>query len=153
MASTALKSVLNKVAHVTTEIKDIIVCEMANPRRHHCHIPNYEDDRPLQLILDETRFHSGLWTARITKDVCSEDWKKVIPSDAGFVDMEFPYHHEIIIANPLTTQDMLRMLEKLYAEKGVHLNEKYKEEYQHGIREPLMQIVRESTSPSRSFHP
>ena len=153
MASTALKSVLNQAASITTKIKATVVAELANPRRHHCNIPNYEDDRPLQLVLDETRYHSGLWTARITKDICSEAWRKAIPSDAGFVDMELPYRHEIIIADPLSTKDMLRTIEKLYAEKALTIAEEYKDEYQHRIREPLIEIIAHDVPRTPAFHP
>lgn len=136
MASTASKS---KARDFLNAVTNGIANQVLHPRTYSCEIPNYEDDRPLTLAIDETARGSGLWTARITKDVCSELIGKV--TDAGFVPGYEPFAHEPLIPEPLGTEEILRTMDRLVSEAAPQISPYYHAQYLQSIRQPLLDIM------------
>ncbi len=140
MASTASKSIplLKTIAHGAFQFGNHVVAELRTPRIFHCDIPSEEDNKPRQLIVDETKYGSGLWTARFSTYL-------------GFSDM--PYDHVSMIKKPVTTSTLLHMLDDMIDEKRKYLDQKYINSYEKNIQAELKDILKREQRRIVPQHP
>ncbi len=140
MASTASKSIplLKTIAHGAFQFGNHVVAELRNPRIYHCDIPSTAESTPRQLVVDETKYGSGLWTARISTYL-------------GFSDM--PYDHEKITPKEVTTAELLHLLDGMIAQEADHITPEHAASYEKNLRAELADILKKQIARSVPQHP